>query len=296
MSGVNATIWVFAAVVLELVLLLEYRRQLRETTLLGAWWWALGATMGLAAVEIAAILGVSQVAASVESLRFLTGAMTFAPLMSVLGAKRPQHRAWHFVVLSMWGVVALPAIENLVLHPEQSLTLPGVRSLFLMGLIMVGVINWLPTPLGPAAVLFGAGQVLWFAPYTPFLLNAAPDCSNAYASACWVSATAVARVIEVITQRMRKPGYNRLWRDFRDRFGVLWGVRVLERINAATISNRWAIRLTWAGFRQTDGGRTNDETPIAPEIAPTMDTVIDNLLRRFVTAEWIAKRRGRRVH
>ncbi len=286
----------YVAAAAEIALLAEYRRRFKGTTLCGAWWWAVAATLALTVVEICVALRDLHDLASVESLRFLVGALTFCPLMAVLGARRPHHRAWHFVVFSMWGVVALPALENLVLHRGQFLAIHGVRSLFLAGLVVVGVANWLPTPLAPAAMLFGLGQVLWFAPHLPLLEDWRSGNRYALAFVCFVAATALARMIETSTQRTRKPGYDCLWRDFRDRFGVLWAVRVMDRVNAAAVSNQWTFRLTWSGFQEREGKSLDEEPLLASRVGPTLDTVIDNLLRRFVTPDWIAKRRGRPVH
>ena len=46
---------------------------------------------------------------------------------------------------------------------------------------------------------------------------------------------------------------EQLWSDFCDQFGVVWGLRVAERINATAAQNGWNVRLTWHGLTQSDG-------------------------------------------
>src|SRR5262245_21972391 len=72
---------------------------LRDTTLVGAWVWALGSIVAVATAEIST---------ASEPLKFAAAALTLCPAVAVLGAKRPQDRAWHWIVLSLWVVVCVP--------------------------------------------------------------------------------------------------------------------------------------------------------------------------------------------
>src|SRR4051812_5911404 len=61
----------------------------RGTSLVGSWMWAAGALVGWAAVELAADLSLVG-SGNRESLRFVAIAVSFCPIVAVLGAKRPQ--------------------------------------------------------------------------------------------------------------------------------------------------------------------------------------------------------------
>ncbi len=50
--------------------------------------------------------------------RYLVAITTFLPGMAVLGAKRPQHWGWQFIVATLWVTLAWPALESLATgHP-----------------------------------------------------------------------------------------------------------------------------------------------------------------------------------
>ncbi|MES1213155.1 MAG: hypothetical protein ABUL64_01075, partial [Singulisphaera sp.] len=85
------------------------RRYVRGTTLVAPWCWAIVAVALVAAVDGAALLsGSGMTPAWLSAARYLAAIATFCPLMAVLGAKRPQDRAWQLIVLALWFVLALP--------------------------------------------------------------------------------------------------------------------------------------------------------------------------------------------
>ncbi len=42
--------------------------------------------------------------------------------------------------------------------------------------------------------------------------------------------------------------YDRVWTDFRDLFGTVWSLRVMERVNETARLQQWNWELTWSGF------------------------------------------------
>ena len=70
------------------------------------------------------------------------------------------------------------------------------------------------------------------------------------------------------------------WFWFRDHWGVVWSLRVLERFNRAAASQRWPFRLAWHGL--TAEGAAPGETPEVPDDAAA---TLAGLLRRFATPE-----------
>ena len=96
-------------------------------------------------------------------LRFAAAMATFCPLMALLGAKRPQDRAWQFIVFSLWIVLSLPSFEWLLfggvaeIHPA--------RFWFLVVLTLIGATNGLTTRYWPSGLLFAGGQLALLVPF-----------------------------------------------------------------------------------------------------------------------------------
>jgi hypothetical protein len=209
-----------ALCVVELLLLLRLRRRVRETTLEAAWCWAIAATVGLAAAEAAIFLWIDQLGrGGAGSLRLIAGPLVFCPAMAVLGAKKPQHRAWQFIVLSMWGVLALPGAEHLVLQRGGTIEMHGVRTAFIAALIGLGVLNWLPTRRWGTAICIAAGQTLLYVEHLPSMTDwESPGAP--LAAAFFVIGTGIVVVQDFVAGRQAASGWDRVWRDFRDDFGA----------------------------------------------------------------------------
>lgn len=278
-----------------LTALLFSRRALSPTTLTAAWWWTLTAVIAWGFVEIAAAV-IFPVASKpwLEPLRLAAVTLSFCPVVALIGAKRPQHAAWNFVVLALWGIVALPAAEAFFLHRGQRIDMGDARGWFLWILVLLTPINFVPTRFWLASLLVAAGQMLALAPYLPLMRQVGPSATLsdargllAYAlCACGVfAAWAVSRRNRITTNP-----YDRLWLDFRDSLGLFWALRVQERIQAAAQQYGWDLDLTWSGFRRGSDGA--EPGTIDPAIEPALRTTFKGLLRRFVSNAWIATRLG----
>jgi hypothetical protein len=273
-----------------IVVLLSRRRAIAQTTLLAAWWWTLAALLVWSLVEIAAALA-SPVAnkAWLEPLRLAAVALSFCPVVALVGSKRPQHAAWNFVVLSLWGIVALPAAEAFFLNRGQRIAMGDARGWFLWILILLTPINLVPTRYWLAALFVAASQVLTLSPHLPLIRRVLVSHAELLGLALCVVALAIGWGFSRC-ERSTTNAYDRLWLDFRDSFGLFWGLRVQERINAAAQQQGWDLELTWSGFR-----RRNDGTPLTTidaAIEPTLRTTFKGLLRRFVSHDWIAAQLG----
>src|SRR5262249_46078520 len=104
-----------------------------------------------------------------DSLRFIAAAATFCPLVALLGGKRPQDRAWQWIVLSFLVILALPAAQFLLLSPGQPMSMHAVWSWFLVVLVFVQLSNHLPTRFAPAVILLVAGQTALLWRYLPWV-------------------------------------------------------------------------------------------------------------------------------
>ncbi len=261
-------------------------RRIRGTTLLAPWWWSVVSLSLVASGEAAiAVCHASETAAAAQ-LRLAAGAMTFCPLVALLGAKRPQNRAWQFIVFSFWVILALPAAQARLLRPEEPPAVHPLWSWFLVVLIVVGLTNYVPTRFGFAGLLAAAGQATFHWKYLPFGSPSAPQqaplCGLALMSAAAVAAAVLARN----PPRTAEP-LDRLWLDFRDQFGVVWGLRVAERINASAKMYGWDARLGWHGFSTSASGPA---AQISPGVKTELAKSLGSLLRRFVSSEWIERR------
>jgi hypothetical protein len=55
--------------------------------------------------------------------------------------------------------------------------------------------------------------------------------------------------------------FDALWRDYRDRFGLVWGLRAREQFNRAAVHAGWAVCLHWSGLRPARAGAPDDPGP-----------------------------------
>ncbi|MBC8354171.1 MAG: hypothetical protein H8E66_19435 [Planctomycetes bacterium] len=290
----SPTLWVFLLTVTACGLLLRHRALVTSTTLSGPWRWMLGSLSAIGGTQLVVAFtasGSMDISTGwTDAVTFAAAATSFCPVISLLGAKRPQDRGWHFVVLSLWAILVLPVAESLVLRHGQMPDLQGARSWFMLILIALGVVNSLPTRFWFAAVLFGSGQVMMLAASLPLARDYVESSQTAIGVSCCALACIVA--LQLACRRRKMPAsLNLVWHDFRDSFGMLWGLRVAEQINFAARSSGWPLTLRWQGFVD-EQGKPLDLDLLPEETRKSLDQAIQNLLRRFVSPEWIAARMG----
>ncbi|MDX1965112.1 MAG: hypothetical protein SFX18_18355 [Pirellulales bacterium] len=301
-------------------------------------------------------------------VRFLMVATTFLPAMAILGAKRPQHGAWQLIVLTLWVTLIWPALESLLLGWTWELHRQPVRGGFVVILLVVQLSNWLPTRyLGPVALLTAAQTILlwpqlpwsggarlgeWDWPLgvgclgmVPLLIRTQitkPPMASAekqtpgltQRAALTLEANVDAKASRDFTPdrfdlaALANTRYAAAWREFRDLYGVVWGLRVQERINEVARLQHWGLELTWAGFVPVEEpareqlhpqpglnayGRIINDEPVPDQAtvaaAPSRDKKVvaqpppaetlhqiqqawETIWRRFVSARWIEERVG----
>lgn len=264
----------------------NYRSALAQTTLSSAAWWAAAATLSIAAVELASAAFAWDIR-WIAPLQFCAAALSFCPFVAVLGAKRPQHLAWNFVVFSLWGIVSLSALTALVMQRSDHFVLGDARAWLLWVLILMGLVNYLPTRKWPVAVLVAIGQIVLFASHLPLLRGTGVATLPGAPSLALVTFAAATALVGWASEPVRiassnsSAKFDRLWFDFRDLYGLLWGLRLQERVNAASTAAKWSLELNWSGFRPAE---------IPPQHRDALRLAMTGLLRRFVSHEWIAAR------
>jgi hypothetical protein len=193
--------------------------------------------------------------------------------IAVLGARRPGVVAWNFVVLGLLVVLLLPVAEAAILGTPMRLG--AFRTAFLTVLLGVTVVNYLPTRLAFGAVLLGVGCALelhrllsgwadtpvelWGLPFSAWCVGLAPG-------AAWLG---------LRVRRRAETPVDRLWREFRDSFGLVWGLRLQEQFNRAAANVGLNAELSWWGLRSSNGAR--------PEAGPgsaAYETLVA-LMKRF---------------
>lgn len=269
--------------------LIWWRPKVKQTTLVSVLGWTALSFTSMIAVEVFALArGWADSNGILTALRFTAATSVFCPFVSRLGAKRPQQAAWQFVVATLWLVLASPAAESLILKPGQPLEVIGARSWFLALLIVVGLSDRVLTRFAGSALLAAFGQALLLAEYLPLPVEITQHIHLPRLGIALLAVSVLLESFDIPRPRAGIAELDTLWLDFRDAFGTLWGLRVLERLNAAAVRYNWNMRLTWVGFRPS--GTTGQHE--WPESFPT---TLNNLLRRFVGPEWIAKRIGKRL-
>jgi len=267
------------------------RRHIEGWTLSPAWAWASLMFIGVTLAEFAIVrltLDYGEPPIWSGALRFAVACLSFCPPMAILGARRPQHQAWGFIVLSLWVILALPALETALLQPDQPLEIHDARSWFLILLIAIGCINHLPTRFGVSAVLFGLGQVALFSPHLPmwgdFLLVRTQLSESDLGTLCVTAGMFLIVIAALLALVLSLKKRNRtgqidhldlLWLTYRDGYGAVWSLRVMERMHAIDSLD---ATLGWRGF-QPSPAEWSTETRAA------VATSFRGLLRKFTPKE-----------
>jgi hypothetical protein len=274
------------------------RRAVWPTTLRAMWCWAVLTLIALASVEMVLGFSAGFVDSQAELLRFATAVLVFTPTMAVLGAKRPQNAAWQFVVVTLWGVLALPAFELWMRGRGEELAIDLVRSWFFVVMIVIGAVNHFPTRFGLAAAQLALLQIALLWTHLPF--GGSSEARPPVWIALGLMLTTAITVrwaanreprIASVHRGLPSPSWSLVWREFRDWYGTVWGMRMMERINASAATNDWPVQLGWEGFDWRDPAGVQQGGPLDNQLAAQQQAAIEqslrNLLRRFVSAEWI---------
>jgi hypothetical protein len=196
--------------------------------------------------------------------------------VAVLGARRPGVSAWNFVVLALLAVDLLPLADGL--RRGHGLEVDAFHKTWVAATIAVGVVNYLPTRLGPAACLLGLGCAWELATLGASTESQALPAGSL--AACGMLALAPWVGYGIV--RSRATGLSELdntWQTFRDRFGLLWGLRLREQFNRAAAHAGWTVVLGWHAFRQT-GALTPERTDGTAAL-----TTLRALMKRFGSEE-----------
>ena len=178
-----------------------------------------------------------------ESLRHWALSFTGCAMVAVLGARRPRVGPWNLVVLGLLAVLSLPVLQKWFLGIGS---LDLVQSLLLPATLVVGVLNFLPTRLGVAALGVGLGSLAEM----KLLLEGEGGIDWAWRNLGY--SFLLCPWLGWLAWQWGPQGANevdRAWFYFRDRFGLLWAVRVRDQFNSAARNAGWPVFLAWRGVR-----------------------------------------------
>ncbi|QDU39910.1 hypothetical protein Mal4_42640 [Maioricimonas rarisocia] len=267
------------------------RRELTHTTLGTAWIWCAATLLMWNAAWWLTHLVPAVSAGVADQLWYLVSVVSLCPWIAVLGAQRPGVRVWNaFVLLPLIAVLIWPAATLWIrghVPAQFGLELPMVIG---YGLVLVmGGGNYVGTAFAPAAILLMLAQVALLAPAVPFISEALlpTETARRVASLLLMAGAVLAWWIG----RRRAPAgstYDAVWFDFADRFGIVWALRIRERINDRARQEKWRARLEPQGFVWE--AALDEQT--RRETGARIDHTLRWLLRRFVDEPWLNERLG----
>jgi hypothetical protein len=288
-------------------ILVHAARRVRGTTLLAPLVWGGFCVLSVCSVELMALAaGEGSPPNWLPAARFMAAVSALCPAIALLGAKRPQSRAWQFILLTLIGILSQPAIVSLLMQYGEPVTLHAARRWFLAVLMLIGVVNYLPTRYALSGALICAAQLLllWgYLPGTEISTDAATGATRVWLALFVIAAACALPLASWPRARAGASPWDRLWVDFRNAYGIVWSLRVEERLNASLAAAGETVRLGWHGFEvapQPEAAVASDQR-LKDATSTTVSTVAEEkdlaarpaliaLLRRFVSKEWIAKR------
>ena len=267
--------------------LVRLRWSLKSTTLIPAGRWA-GAAASLWSLTWTldhVLRRLSQSAA--DHLWYAAAVVALCPAIAVLGSRRPGTRVWTwFILIPLLFALGWPVITLWVQGSEvRGLQLESPQLAGYLLVLVMGAGNY----FGTRHTLAGLSYVI---ANTLLVLSSSSACPAWLSDRWWsrllaTGCMALAVVIAVRPASRTAVGLNRfdrLWLDFFDQFGVVWGRRIQDRVNFVAQKEGWPARLELHGVVWDSGPDPATEARI--------EHTFRWLLRRFVDPEWIDERLG----
>jgi hypothetical protein len=288
MSGL-LTVTAVIGVVTALGIVAAVGRRLRATTLLTAWRWAVGAALAWTVTLLASrnLGGWSVPSAIGEAMWYATALLSVCPAVAVLGARRPRIATWTwFVLVPLIAVLAWPVLAVWAIAPRPlpvQLEAPHVLGWLLV--LLMGAGNYLGTKYWISACLYAAALVLLIASFS----SATPGWLSAELMRVWAS-IAVALAVVAAWKAGRapavQPSIDRLMEDYCNLYGIVWGRRLQDRLNAVAQRQGWPVAVTPRGLvweeEMSDSKRHETTTQVEQSLRW--------MLKPFVDPQWIDRR------
>jgi hypothetical protein len=269
------------------------RPQLRPTTLSGASGWLIVAlitwTLSVVFQSVLAFRQNDSLHGISMRFNYLSLTLWLTPMVAVLGAKRPGVRFWNFFVLVpmllMLNWPAFSAEWDVLLNAKLDLEAPALMGFFVVLLMVLGnyfgTIFTFPTLLFCGTLAFAMCD---FSESLPKVISSEPLQRSIVSLLLAGSLFWSSQILKRETRQ--RHGYERVWLDFRDWFGILWARRIMDRLNQTAQKEQWNARLTLVGLQWQDDLSDAQRT----QTEQKMDHAFRWILRRFVDESWIDER------
>jgi hypothetical protein len=175
-------------------------------------------------------------------------------------------------VLALLGVQLLPVAQTLL--RGNDLHLEVVHIVCVAATLSVGILNYLPTRLAPAALLLMVSAIRFLV----LISSAGPDNSREFCLRVGSLGIAFVPWVAYWSTHGGKRGaseFDRRWLDFRNRFGLVWAQRLREQFNRSAAHAGWPVILRWPGLRLTPGS-----PPPPPETQTVIVAALRSLMKR----------------
>lgn len=233
------------------------------------------------------------------TVRLVTTLLAIAPTLSILGAKRPQHGVWQFIVASFGLVLFLPTVAMTLARHSGTPDLHPLGRLLVAVVVLVGWLNHVATGLGAAATLVAVGVLALSRGFLPgidtqaaFPWTGAPTALHAArvdAAAAWL--VAAGGGLGIFLARRRRPTaagatfaatVDPVWLSLRDTLGAAWALRIAERFDQLADGRGYPCRLGFRGIQPAT----------APADGPWQEDArgaLGALFRRFADDRWLGR-------
>jgi hypothetical protein len=267
--------------------LFRLNRQVRFTTLSTACGWTLAAAILWTLTWILdPVLNLLSKPVA-DHLWYASAVVALCPAIAVLGARRPGTRVWNwFILLPLLFALGWPVLTLLVQNSDvRGLQLETPQLVGYLLVLVMGAGNYFGTRYTLSGLLYAVA-------------NACLIVSNSTVFPIWLSDRWWARclatggvALAVLFAAASTGGsssaqnrFDRLWLDFFDQFGVVWGRRIQDRVNFMAAKEAWPARLELHGVHWNGPPDLQTEARI--------EHTFRWLLRRFVDPQWIDLRLG----
>jgi hypothetical protein len=239
---------------------------------MGAAWWANRSTALVHALFwgiLAWLAWLFSAAIDSPESRYIALSLTACAGVAVLGARSPGAAAWNGVVAGLLAVLLLPLVQ--ASFAGGAIYVSPIARGFLAVVLVVGIGNYLPTRLffGAGFLLVGCLLELWRFDreltvgewrWRMMLAALSP----------WLAAAG----IRLWKSADRVPA-NQLWREFRDRFGAVWSLRLQDQFNHSAENAGLQLELRWSGARSIES------RPLTESESAASSELMVALLQRF---------------
>ena len=222
-----------------------------------------------------------------DHLWYAAAVIALCPAIAVLGSRRPGTRVWTwFILIPMLFALGWPVITLWIQGSDvRGLQLESPQLAGYLLVLVMGAGNYFGTRHTLSGLLYVAANTL-------LVLSSSAACPGWLSDRWWsrllaTGCMALAVLIAGWSTSRAATGLNRfdrLWLDFFNLFGVVWGRRIQDRVNFVAHKEGWPARLELHGVVWDSGSDPDTEARI--------EHTFRWLLRRFVDPEWIDERLG----